>query len=594
MITARFLPQYPKRINVTDGLTKTEANGVVTLGFDYVASEFGIELQQAVDSTAAHDASAAAHDTSAAASATSASSSAASALQSAMTAAGGTYDTVAVAAAIKPDVAPNALRVNGYSTAGDGGAALYAKVASEPSHTGKFSITLSDNTTVVWYEIAENAPRPQMFGAKGDATTDDKTAIQNTINYCLSFTKPKPMMLTALHFVSASLIVNRAIGGSAAASDFNIIGLGSGAGFTANAITIIDSDITTTDTPVSCNLAFQFVTFIGGGDANTIAVSWKYVRVNFESCRFNIIRCVQAPLYLQSWRWHHCSALSWPGLFCSCLVTYYDCHWDNNTFESGGDGIKSFNGGFDGSSITNNLFENSGQFFFQNTGLGTTITGNYTEGNSKQDYVLSDPSNGGFHRGTVFQGNYAGLNTHGLYNVVVGDARGMIAGGNYNDDKMYDTTFTSPHGMKSIGDYAANSKFSTANKGWELDNVGEFGTGSGVYASLTNNTAVNLWTVTLDPGDYDIEAICTFEGTTSTTVSALAASLSTTSDTIDFSNYASQAASGTIFIGGNVFTVSVRARFNLTATTTIYAVGLALFANSTCSAKATINWRRAA
>lgn len=78
-IHARFLPKYPKRISVTDGLTKTEANGVVTLGFDYVNSEFGVELAQTLASTAAYDASAATHDTAAAASAVAAAASAASA-----------------------------------------------------------------------------------------------------------------------------------------------------------------------------------------------------------------------------------------------------------------------------------------------------------------------------------------------------------------------------------------------------------------------------------------------------------------------------------------------------------------------------------
>lgn len=601
MIAARFLPQYPKRISVTDGLTKAEANGVVTLGFDYANSEFGTELQQAVDSTAAHDLSAAGHDTAATASALSAASSAASALQSAMTAAGGTYDTVAVAAAITPDVAPTALRVNGYSNAGDGGAALYAKVASEPPHTGKFSITLSDGATVVWYELAESAPCPQMFGAIGDGVVNDVVAIQHTIDFCLSFTRPKPMTLTALHKVDSALIVNRAVGTAAAASTFIITGEGPFAGFTSAAsIAIVDSSLDWLPPygidPPSCNIRFNGVTFLGAGNAGTTCISGKFVKVHFEACRFNLIKCVASASYLQSWHWHWCSMLAWPNTFCGIILTYYDCCWDECDFESGGDGIKSFEDGFVGSRITNCIFENSGQFFYQKKGFGTTLTGNYTEGNSKQDYVLSDATNGGFHRGTVFQGNYTGLNTHGLHNVVVGDARGMIAGGNYNDDKLYDTTYTGSGraNFSTLSDAAVVSKFSTINKGWELDHVGEFGAGAGVYASLTNNTAETLWSVTLDPGDYDVEAVCTFDGTSTTTVSTLSASLSTAAATIDFANYAAQPASGTIFGGGNVFTVSVRARFNLTATTTIFAVGLAAFANSTCSAKAKINWRRAA
>lgn len=76
--------------------------------------------------------------------------------------------TVAEATAYAPVAAPSIIRTGGHTTAGDGGGALYKKVASEPSHAGKFSITLSDAVTVVWYEIAERVLTERMFGAPGD------------------------------------------------------------------------------------------------------------------------------------------------------------------------------------------------------------------------------------------------------------------------------------------------------------------------------------------------------------------------------------------------------------------------------------------
>src|SRR5690606_852394 len=83
-----------------------------------------------------------------------------------------------------PDVAPDYIRTAGYSAAGDGGGALYKKVTSEPSHAGKFSITLSDGMTVVWYEIAENVLTERMFGVVLDGDwngggTDSATELQN-------------------------------------------------------------------------------------------------------------------------------------------------------------------------------------------------------------------------------------------------------------------------------------------------------------------------------------------------------------------------------------------------------------------------------
>jgi len=48
----------------------------------------------------------------------------------------------------------------GYSEVGDGGGALYKRVASEPSHEGK--VRSSDGA---WFELSMNEVNPAMFGA---------------------------------------------------------------------------------------------------------------------------------------------------------------------------------------------------------------------------------------------------------------------------------------------------------------------------------------------------------------------------------------------------------------------------------------------
>jgi len=63
------------------------------------------------------------------------------------------FATKALAEIYSPATAPGFLQLVGYAAAGDGGGALYKQVASEPSHAGKFSVTLDDGVTVVWYEI---------------------------------------------------------------------------------------------------------------------------------------------------------------------------------------------------------------------------------------------------------------------------------------------------------------------------------------------------------------------------------------------------------------------------------------------------------
>ncbi|NTA58108.1 hypothetical protein G6L32_05585 [Agrobacterium tumefaciens] len=81
------------------------------------------------------------------------------------------YATVVGMPSLEVPVGINAIRVNGYYVAGDGGGALYAKADSEPSHAGKFQ-TIDG----AWWELRDLVLTPQMFGAKGDGAHDDTAA----------------------------------------------------------------------------------------------------------------------------------------------------------------------------------------------------------------------------------------------------------------------------------------------------------------------------------------------------------------------------------------------------------------------------------
>lgn len=87
-----------------------------------------------------------------------------------------TFRSKTDAAAATIAVGITAVRLLGYSTAGDGGAATYARVGSQPSHPGKFQ-----SADGGWWQIVDRKLSPEQFGMKGDNSTINDTAFQN---YC--------------------------------------------------------------------------------------------------------------------------------------------------------------------------------------------------------------------------------------------------------------------------------------------------------------------------------------------------------------------------------------------------------------------------
>ncbi|WP_313031686.1 right-handed parallel beta-helix repeat-containing protein [Brucella sp.] len=71
----------------------------------------------------------------------------------------------------------NAIRTNGFATVGDGGASLYKRVASEPTHAGKFQ-----SADGAWWEIADIVLNLKQFGAIGDGVTPTANQMQDAID----------------------------------------------------------------------------------------------------------------------------------------------------------------------------------------------------------------------------------------------------------------------------------------------------------------------------------------------------------------------------------------------------------------------------
>lgn len=81
------------------------------------------------------------------------------------------------------------VRTSGYSQAGRG-AAVYVRVATQPSHPGK-----RQSVDGAWWEISEPELNQFMFGAKGDGNgsgggTNDATALQNALTVAGAMKRP--------------------------------------------------------------------------------------------------------------------------------------------------------------------------------------------------------------------------------------------------------------------------------------------------------------------------------------------------------------------------------------------------------------------
>ena len=114
------------------------------------------------------------------------------------------FATKAVAAAYSPVVAPDFISIAGYAAAGDGGGALYKKVASQPSHAGKFSITLQ-SAAVVWYEIAESLIDAAMLGAPYGGLSDCRAAFATAD--AVAVAQSKGVRISGLMKISSAITV---------------------------------------------------------------------------------------------------------------------------------------------------------------------------------------------------------------------------------------------------------------------------------------------------------------------------------------------------------------------------------------------------
>lgn len=142
------------------------------------------------------------------------------------------FDTISVVQNTSVDPSVNFIRTAGYSAVGDGGGALYKRVATEPSHAGKVQ---SDDGT--WWEIAEQEFNVRMFGAKGDGVTDDTAAIQGAID-ALPARGGTVRIPGGRYSISSTIHIGDGNGGSTPSSKNGVKVIGDGIGVAVSGILV--------------------------------------------------------------------------------------------------------------------------------------------------------------------------------------------------------------------------------------------------------------------------------------------------------------------------------------------------------------------
>jgi hypothetical protein len=116
----------------------------------------------------------------------------------------------------------------------------------------------------------------------------------------------------------------------------------------------------------------------------------------------------------------------------------------------------------------------------------------------------------------------------------------------------------------------------------------------GSAISLTSSTEANITSISLPPGDWDVSGTAVFSPGSTTSVSWKRGSISTTSNTFDYSPGRLFGHSGAASVDGVPASAysSQPLRFHLTSTTTIYLVASSAFTVSTMDAYGIISARR--
>lgn len=132
----------------------------------------------------------------------------------------------------------------------------------------------------------------------------------------------------------------------------------------------------------------------------------------------------------------------------------------------------------------------------------------------------------------------------------------------------------------------------TTNNNAAAGQIGEFVTSTGSSIALTNGVVINMTTISLTAGDWDVVGSVVFQPAATTTVASLSVGTSVTSAALPALANGLVSITTTFNVGTNQTLASGMQRISIAATTTVYMVAAASFATSTMNAVGYIRARR--
>lgn len=138
-------------------------------------------------------------------------------------------------------------------------------------------------------------------------------------------------------------------------------------------------------------------------------------------------------------------------------------------------------------------------------------------------------------------------------------------------------------------------KGTTTNDNAAAGDVGEYLSSVATAVSMTANVGLNITSITLTPGDWEVRGLLQTNPAASTTTTLIAAGISSTANTFatlgaGFSNIETSNSSKSAGVGENL--IAPATRFSVSSSTPVYLVGNVQFATSTLTASGSITARR--